>query len=113
MNKKIIKSFPFLKGRSIKSIDKTADSFMDLSNKMWGSIFVSAVALPLIALSKSPLDKNISFSLFLEAFVEFVDANLVIYLIIVGIGAFFAIVFRKYALDLYDLVYLQENVSVE
>ena len=72
---KILKSVPFLKGRTNKSIEKTADSFMDLSNKLFAVIFLSIVAVPLSALIKNMFNGNTSPNLTVNDLEVFISVN--------------------------------------
>ena len=55
---KFLKKYPILKNRSIKSREKIADSFMNISNKLWTSIFVSIIVLPLAGIVKTIFSNN-------------------------------------------------------
>ncbi|MGI0154411.1 MULTISPECIES: hypothetical protein [Idiomarina] len=98
---KLMKKFPFLRNRSNKSIEKTADSFMDLSNKIWAAIYVSFVALPVAGVVKTMFEVDSELPS-LEYLSQFIEVNLLFLLGILGFGAFMAIKFRSWALDLYD-----------
>jgi hypothetical protein len=100
---KLMKKFPFLRNRSNKSIEKTADSFMDLSNKIWAAIFVSVVTLPIAGILKTMFEVGGELPS-LEYLSQFVEVNFFLLLFILGVGALMAIKFRAWALDLYDVL---------
>ena len=100
--RKTLKSVPFLKGRTDKSIEKTADSFLDLSSKLFAAVFLSVVVIPLSALFKNMFSGNTSPSFTLNDLEVFISANGAVLGLVCFIAIFWAWRFRKIALNLYD-----------
>ena len=99
---KILKSTPFLKGRSEKSIEKTADSFLDLSNKLFAVIFLSFITVPLAGLVKNLGSSSSSSTISIDTLAIFISTNGIVLGLLVGVGVFWAWRFRTIALNLYD-----------
>jgi hypothetical protein len=101
---KVLKRTPFLKGRSDKSIEKTADSFLDLSNKLFSVIFLSVISVPLFQLIKNMFAAPTVVSFELEQLKSYLNVNGVVFLVVIFIAVVWAWHFRKIALDLYDVL---------
>ncbi len=101
----IVKKLPFLKGRSQKSFEKTADSFMGTANKLFGAIYLSVVALPLSAvIGKIISTSGNTVSPTVEDIKVFFNVYGLFLLTIYVIAIVWAWSFRKTALNLYDSI---------
>ena len=99
--KKIDKKLPFLKKKTDKSLEKSADSFMNISNKLWGFVFISIISIPIAFLLKSDNERISSMHDLMAISVKY---SLVLYsiLFLLFIGACFAYILRGWALYIYD-----------
>jgi hypothetical protein len=96
---KLLKKYPILKNRSVKSREKIADSFMSMSDKLWSSVFVSVIILTLTGIFKiifAPSDVVSIQKILTNTF------YLWVLIVVLVLGTILALRSRKYALDIYD-----------
>ncbi|WP_412972953.1 hypothetical protein [Glaciecola sp. MF2-115] len=102
MNKyKLNKKYPFTKKRSDASIEKLANSFVGISDKLWAAIFVSVILIPLAGIVKRGFERPTE-PLNLDALKIFVDTNLILLMCIIFVGVLVAYKNRNIGLDLFD-----------
>ena len=92
---RIFKRHPFLKNRSEESLKKVADSFMNLSNKLWFAVIVTTITFPITLSMKDSFSHG---GLLINSFV-FLSCVFLIFF-----GVIFALKTRNWALDIYDVL---------
>ena len=94
----ILRKYPEIRGRSSKSVEKVADSYMELSSKLHFSLLVAFVSVPVILLVR------VIFLGRVERISMGGHGSMLLYIIqfFVVLGLIFSRKYRKYALDLYD-----------
>ena len=97
----IDKKFQFLRGKSITSLEKTADSFMNVSNRLWGFLFISLVSIPFSLLLKSEKGHISSIKDLLNVIMKY-ELILLVVLFFLVVGAAIAYKVRDWALCIYD-----------
>ena len=105
----LIEKYPILKQRSMKSREKIADSYMDVSNKLWATIFMSVITIPLAFIFKvifSTSSLSILNSPIIDSLLNYTVALMIFY----AIGTLLAFWFRKMALDIYDSFKIDNNM---